>query len=131
MAFKVTITTKEPGVYVVQPHGAIDSSNSDEFERQIRSLLKPETKVIILNMKDVDTVTSMGLGVVFKVKRYLQENQGALMMTDLNPRVKRVFELVKAIPEYLFANMIEVDAVLDKFLAEMERLEKEKEEGNR
>jgi anti-sigma B factor antagonist len=121
MVLKVTITLKETGVFVVKPAGEIDSGTYAELEKAIKPLLIPTTKAIIFDMGSVTFISSMGLSVIFKTKEALEKNRGTVVITNPQPQIKKVFEMVKVIPEYLFASMEEADLYLDRFLTEMEK----------
>jgi len=120
MLLKVNITKKEPGVFVVPPEGSIDTETSPDLQRAIEPILNDETKVIILNKQGVNFITSMGLSIIFRTKQTLEAKKSILMVTNLQPKVQKVFELVKAIPDYIFATMEEADTHLDAFLAQNE-----------
>jgi len=119
MALKITVNEKEPGVFVVSPAGPIDTENAHEFEQALKK--HSEAKAIILDMKKVTYITSMGLSVIFKTKLLLEQKKSVLLITNLPTRVQKVFELVKVIPEYVFATMQEADTYLDNFLADVEK----------
>lgn len=119
MALKITSKQKEPGVFIVSPAGSIDSDSALDFEQALKK--HSEAKAVILDMKNVTYITSMGLSVIFKTKQSLQQRQGVLLITNLPARVQKVFELVKVIPEYVFATMEQADTYLDTFLADVEK----------
>ncbi|MDD5585234.1 MAG: STAS domain-containing protein [Candidatus Omnitrophica bacterium] len=121
MGLKISVAIKEAGVFIVKPAGEIDSVTCVELEGAIRPLLLPSTKAIIFDLSLVNFISSMGLSVIFKTKEAVEKNKGTLVITNLQPKIKKVFEMVKVIPEYLFASMEEADTYLDKFLTEMEK----------
>lgn len=121
MGLKISVAIKETGVFIVKPAGEIDSVTCVELEGAIRPLLLPSTKAIIFDLSLVNFISSMGLSVIFKTKETVEKNKGTLVITNLQPKIKKVFEMVKVIPEYLFASMEEADTYLDKFLTEMEK----------
>jgi len=119
VALKITTKEKEPGVYIVSPAGSIDSETAPEFEQAIQK--HSRAKAIILDLKKLTYITSMGLSAIFKAKKSLQEHQGVLVITNLPSQIQKVFELVKVIPEYVFTTMEEADTYLDTFLADIEK----------
>lgn len=119
MAIEVDIKTKEPGVYIVSPVGSLDTETSRDLDKAIDPILKTSTKVIILDMKKVSFIASMGLSLIFKTKKTLEQMQGLLMVINLQPKVQKVFELVKAIPGSVFASMEEADTYLDSYLSKL------------
>lgn len=119
MALKITSKEKEAGVFVVSPAGSIDTENAPEFEQVLKKF--SQAKAIILDMNKVTYITSMGLSVIFKTKQLLEQRKSVLLITNLPARVQKVFELVKVIPEYVFATMEQADTYLDTFLANVEK----------
>jgi anti-sigma B factor antagonist len=126
MPLKVTVVKKQEGVFMVAPLGSVDSTTYTELDAKIKSVLTPALKVLVLNMAGVGYITSMGISVVFKAKKAVEEKGGTFMMTDLQPQIKQVFEIIKALPTMsVFASIEEAD----EYLAEMQRREIEKRRG--
>ncbi len=116
MSLKIKIKEKEPGVKLVTLEGEIDTETSSDFELAVNGII--DSKAVILDMKKLTYITSMGLGAIFKIKKSLENRQGILVMSNLQSNVQKVFELVKAIPEHVFVSLEEADAYLDKYLAD-------------
>jgi anti-anti-sigma factor len=107
----------KPGFFTVIPVGSIDSDTHSEFREQIKSLLVPTTKGIVLDFNNVDYISSAGLGVLFGMKKFLTEHKGELLFCNLKPQIKRLFEVVNALPkETLFKSVEEADAYLYKMM---------------
>jgi len=110
----VNVEKKLEGVYLVQAKGRIDSDTHLIFDRKIKPILLSSTKLIILDMEYVDYISSAGLSIIFQAKKILESNKGSLFIASLQPQVKKVFEVIKALPPHsIFENMAEVDAYLD------------------
>lgn len=112
MSFKVKIDIKEPGIFLVSPYGPLDTTTYLTLEEQVEPLLISSTKVIILNMEGVNYISSMGIGTLFKIKKSMMENGGSLVVTNLQPQIKKVLDTVKAMPEAIFTSYEEVDEYL-------------------
>jgi anti-anti-sigma factor len=119
MALKVSVNRKEPGVFHLTIFGPIDSTTYTMFEREVAPFLNKSTKAIILNMEGVDYVSSLGIGAIFKVMKTMQEFEANLLVTNLQPQIKKVFDTVKAMPESIFRSIEEVDAYLDEIQKRM------------
>lgn len=123
MGLKIKITERESGIFIVLLKGSIDSSTYEEMEAAIRPVLTPSTKAIVLNMGEVDYITSMGIKVVMDTKKAVGEQRGIFMMIDLQPQVKNVFEIVKLYPTLnIFENIEEAD----RYLLELQKKEIER-----
>jgi len=109
----IKITEREAGIFIILLKGSIDSSTYENMDSAIRSVLTSSTKAIILNMGEVDYITSMGIKVVMDTKKSVEEHRGIFMMIDLQPQVKNVFEIVKLYPTLnIFENIDEADRYL-------------------
>ena len=125
MHVQIASDPARPGVIKVTPHGPIDSDHYLDFDDKIKPLLVPTTKTIVLDLANVDYISSAGLGVLFIMKKFLKQNQGDLLFCNLKPQIRRLFEIVNALPpETLFKNTDEADAYLYKMMNK--EIEKEK-----
>ena len=105
------------GVFIVIPYGPIDSDTHGELREKIKPLLAPSTKGVVLDLANVDYISSAGLGVLFTLKKTLIENKAELIFCNLKPQIKRLFEIVNALPkETLFKNLEEADAYFYKMM---------------
>jgi anti-sigma B factor antagonist len=123
MPLKVEVTQEQEGVFTIYPQGSIDSETYPELERKIRSVLSASTKLFVFDMQGVSYISSMGLGVIFKTKEMLEKNSGSIIITNLQPQVKKVFDILKALPQHIFKNVEEVDA----YITQIQRQEIEKQ----
>ncbi len=106
---------KQPGKCVISPNGSIDSDTFRDFERQMDEVISEGIKVIVMNMEGVVYLSSMGLGVLIKTKKMAEKNGSVYIMANLQPQIKKVFEVVKALPGVrVFKDVEEADAYLDK-----------------
>ena len=129
MHVKIASHMERPGNFTVIPHGAIDSDSYADFKDKMAPLLTKSTKSIVLDLVDVDYISSAGLGVLFTMKKYLKEHSGDLLFCNLKPQIKRLFEIVKALPpEILFENASEADAYFYKMMNEEIERQKEKQD---
>lgn len=119
MSLTVTSVEKQPGVFVVSPFGSLDTNTYTVLERKMDSLTGDRfVKVITLNMGGVEYISSMGVRVILKAKKDLTRRGGSLLMMDLQPQIKRVFEIINALPSLQIFSSIQE---LDSYLTEMQR----------
>ena len=113
MPLEVAINKKEEGVFTVSCFGYIDTTTYMILDKELAPILVPATRVIILNMEGVTYISSMGLGVIFKAKKIIEQYKGRLIMANLQPQVRNVFDIIKALPpQAIFTSMEEADAYL-------------------
>ncbi len=114
---KIEASRDRPGLFTVTPHGPIDSDSYLDFDDKIKPLLVPSTKGIVLDLANVDYISSAGLGVLFTMKKFLKQNNGDVSFSNLKPQIKRLFEIVNALPkETLFSSTEEADAYLYRMM---------------
>ena len=117
MAMQVKITSDKQANFTIVPHGSIDSDTYMEFQEKVKPLLDNITKNIVLDLAHVDYISSAGLGVLFTMKKHLKQHGGDLLFCNVKPQIKRLFEIVNALPkETLFKDVEEADAYLYKMM---------------
>ncbi len=115
MPLKVSVTEKGPGVTVVAPSGSIDSNTYKILEDEVDKVLQASPKVLVLDMEEVIYMSSAGVRIVFKTQKALKEKNAALTIVNLKPQIKKVFDIVNAIPDLsIFASIEELDQYLDE-----------------
>ena len=128
MSLNVIVTSKKTGVYIVKPEGRLDTETYLVLDKKIEALLETATRVLILDMSGLDYISSAGVRVVFKAKKSLNGSGGEFMMTNLKPQIRKVFEIINALPTIsIFKNIDEADAYLDAM--QRKEIEKQKESG--
>ena len=114
MQLKVNSTSKQPGVVVVSPIGAINAGTSDILEAKVDEILKSRPNVIIFDMEFTDYISSAGIRVLLKTKKAMKATNGRTAFINLQPQIRKVFDILKAIPTLeVFANIQELDEYLD------------------
>ena len=114
MELNVKVVEKEKGVFTISPIGSIDSDTYTLLEKEVDSALSKKPKSIVFDMQAVTYISSAGLGVIFKAKRTLNKNNGKLYLVNLTPKVRKVFDIINALPnEEIFASAQELDDYLD------------------
>lgn len=112
----VKINEQPTSVYTVILAGPLDSGSHELFIYSLEEILRSTTKAIVLDMKGVDYVSSMGINAIFNVRKAAQANGFELRMVHLQPQVKKVLDAVKAMPsEAVFKNEKELEEYLRKF----------------
>jgi len=119
MPLTVKVEEKQSGVFLITPKGRIDSETYQFFDKKTSSVLAPDTKTIIIDMDFVYYINSSGLGIILKLRKHAECNAGKFIITNLQPQIKKVFDVIKALPEQsIFESMAEVDKYLDMLQTE-------------
>ena len=117
MTLTITLKEKPTGVFTLHPKGSIDTSTYTILEEKVDSILQsaPSRKImIVFDMKELDYITSAGVRVIFKARRALRERGGEVALMNLQPQIKKVFEIIHALPSMkVFTSIEELDRYLD------------------
>lgn len=124
MPLNVTVEEKGAGTYLVRPEGSIDSNTFAILGAKVDALLEKSPKVIIFDMKDVGFVSSAGVGVILVAEQSLKPKGGKVLLVNLQPPIKKVFDIVQALPAHQVFTSLEE---MDRYLKEIQRKVKEGE----
>lgn len=114
MALKVNTAIKRPGIFVIAPIGSIDAAGHAVFHEKVNSVLNQNPDVIIFDMEYADYINSMGIRVLVKAKKTMKKSGGKIVFINLQPQIKKVFEILNALPSLnVFASTQELDSYLD------------------
>jgi len=114
-ALKIEVTEKSQAVFTVKLDGPIDTSTHENFDYYLEKILKPSTKNIILDMQKVNYISSMGVGSLFKIRKFTKQHNIKFLIVGLQPQVKKVLDAVQAMPaEAIFRDIQEMDEYLDQ-----------------
>jgi len=117
MGLEVKITKKKDYVYSVELKGPIDSKTYQELEQELNEITNENTKAVILDMSGVDYESSMGVKVVITAKKSLERKKASFAMVDLQPQVKKVFDMLKILPMFdIFDDAPEADKYIDQII---------------
>ncbi len=115
MALTVQLKEKSTGVFTLYIEGAIDTTTYLILEKKVDLILQSAPTVIIFDMKDVDYMSSVGVRVILKTRKVLKKKNGQVLLIHLQPQIKKVFEIIKALPTTsVFSNVAELDHYLDR-----------------
>ena len=126
MQIKISPDKEKKGFFSVAPVGPIDSDTYLDFQKIVGPLLVPDTRGILIDLKQVDYISSAGLGALFSMKKFLVDNGGELLFCNLKPQIKRLFDIVKALPS---ATIFESYEEADRYFYKMMNEEIEKDGG--
>jgi len=118
MPLEVTITDEPNKGKRISLAGSLDTDTAPQLQARIDESIDSCVTALILDMKDLEFLSSAGLGVIFMTKKELNNRQGKIMLINLQPQVQRVFEIIKALDGMnIFKDREEMDA----YLADMQQ----------
>ena len=117
---KITVTPREPRGYTIFLKGRLDSITSPDFEKTVDTIVSAEAKIIILNLAELEFLSSAGIRVIFKLQKGVLQKKGVVVISKPQPQVAKVIEIIRALPaEQVFAS----DEEADQYLAKIQRQE--------
>lgn len=94
--------------------GALNTDTAPDFEGRLQSVIQDGYQLTVLDMKDLDYISSAGLRVIFKAAKQCKTAGHRLAAANRKPHIDKVFEILKALPDMaVFANDQELDDYLD------------------
>ena len=113
MRVEIKSNQKKKGYYTVIPHGPIDSDSHNNFREAVQRLLVKSTRSILIDLKNVDYISSAGFGVLFSMQNFLKKNKGELLFCHLKPQIQKLFDVMKVLPaDNIFNSLEEADEYL-------------------
>lgn len=104
-------------ISIIKVGGYIDTTTSSELERALDSLLKQGRFYIIVDLGNVDYISSAGWGIFISEIKSIRENGGDLKLVRMVPDVYEIFELLE------FHHILDVYDSVDEAVTKFEMLE--------
>jgi len=118
MVLDITIIKKENYSYLVELKGSLDTDTHDKLEKEMKEIIDDNIKAVVFDMTGVDYVSSMGLGVVVWVKKTLERRDAIFTMINLQPQIKKLFDLMKLTPNIKIHDIPAGDKYIDQIIKE-------------
>ena len=107
-------------ISVIRVGGYIDTTTSSEVERALNSLLKQGRYNIIIDLSNVDYISSAGWGIFISEIKTIREHNGDLKLVGMIPDVYEIFELLE------FHHILDVYDTVDEAVMKFEAKERER-----
>ncbi len=117
MSLEITITPEANNGKRISIAGSLDSNTAPDLQQSIDSELNDSVSTTILDFNELDFLSSAGLRVIFKTKKFMDNNGGKFLMVNLQPQIKKVFEIIKALDGM---NVFKDQAEMDEYLTAMQ-----------
>ena len=104
-------------ISIIKVGGYIDTTTSSELERALDSLLKQGRFFIVVDLGNVDYISSAGWGIFISEIKSIRENGGDLKLVRMVPDVYEIFELLE------FHHILDVYDTVDEAVSKFEVLQ--------
>jgi len=113
MSLEIVITAEENNGKRISIAGSLDSNTAQQLQQSVDHEIGDSVATVIFDFKDLDFLSSAGLRVIFKTKKTMDNSGGKFLLVNLQPQIKKVFEIIKALDGMnVFKNQEEMDAYL-------------------
>ena len=93
MNYKIEVTSQTPQTITVTLGGEVDASVYEQFDSVIFSHYNADKRDIVLDCTDLAFVDSTILGAIVKVYKGLKADGKKLIVKNLSPRIRKLFEI--------------------------------------
>ena len=89
-------TEEKNNVKIVYLEGRLDVHLSADIEKELNDIIKKNSNShLLLNLKDVEYMSSSGLRIFVSTMRILKEANRKLKLSNMNNAVRKIFEVVE------------------------------------
>lgn len=114
MSLAIEIYKSDGGKCRIELQGRLDTNTATEFDEKIASIDQGEFPIKVVDLAGLEYVSSAGVRSLFKARKAAQDAGGQLLLVKPQPQVKKVFDIIKALPATsVFESMEEMDRYLD------------------
>ena len=100
--------------------GGLNTDTAPGFEETLSEAVQGNWQLLVLDMKELDYISSAGLRVIFKAAKQQKGEGRSLAVANRQPQIEKVFEILQALPDMaVFANDAELDDYLDAMQAKV------------
>ncbi|HOF04916.1 MAG TPA: STAS domain-containing protein [Syntrophales bacterium] len=84
---------REKDVLIVSVKGRIDAVTAPDFEKNLMDFIGAGEKIFLLDMKQLEYISSAGLRSILAIAKVLKTKEGKLVFAGLQGPVKDVFKI--------------------------------------
>ncbi|EKU23660.1 STAS domain-containing protein [Xanthomonas graminis] len=95
--------------------GRLDTHTYQALDEALAPLLVTQITTLVLDMSNLDYISSAGIRSIFKARKVLATREGRVLVVNPQPQIRKVFDVVKAVPlNEIFTSVQELDDYLDE-----------------
>ena len=85
----------DPGFLILKLIGRLDLSTCKLFEQEVQGLLANDPKHLLLDLSQLNYMSSSGIGAIISLQRFLQRFDQKLHIYNIAQSVRKLFETVE------------------------------------
>jgi anti-sigma B factor antagonist len=97
--------------------GSLDTDTAPQLQDKIDQEINSTVHLVIMDLKRLEFLSSAGLRVIFKTKKLMDSHHGKFMLLNLQPQVRKVFDIIKALDGM---NVFKSQEEMDDYLTAMQ-----------
>ncbi len=86
-------TEKSNGILIAAPEGRIDGINALQFQQALNGKIDDSLSGVVIDMSDLNYVSSAGLRAVLLISKALQQREARLVLCALQAPIREVFQI--------------------------------------
>ena len=111
---RVHSSEERVGLFVICPVGSINTNTSSILQKEMQRIIESKPEIIILDMNQVNYINLRGLRVILKTIMEMNQHNGIVCLSNLQPQVKEMFEIMHGIlPNWVFEGRKQLEHYLD------------------
>jgi anti-anti-sigma factor len=87
------IETNTGGVFVVEPHGRMDSTTATLFGEHVIRLIRSGSHRLVIDLGQVLYISSAGFRSLLIARKLVDEFKGKLVLCGMSAEIRRLFEI--------------------------------------
>jgi len=97
--------------------GSLDTDTASQLQDKIDHEIDSTVHMVIMDLKRLEFLSSAGLRVIFKTRKLMESHHGKFMLLNLQPQVRKVFDIIKALDGM---NVFKSQEEMDEYLTAMQ-----------
>ncbi len=99
-------------IEVIELKGDLDGNSSSMLQEELESVVTPDCRCLVIDMKNCPFVSSAGLRALLIAAKMLKTNAGKVVLAGLSDEVEEIMEMTGFEPYFEYAES--VDEYLEK-----------------
>jgi len=119
MPLVTNIQRHDPRRATVTLSGSLDTATSPQLDKELKPLLESaDLRLVIFDLVRLEFLSSAGIRILLAARKSMKDKEGIFAMRNLQPQIKKVFEVVQALPGFA---IFDSEAEMDAYLAQIQK----------